>query len=61
MKTAHEQYTESRQDVNGLLDEIRHKVEKHDRDTRNVNWPYVGSMNHVKAELKEISDFLVHD
>ena len=58
MKTIYESYTEARQDVRELLSDIRRKIESHDSDTLSVNWSYVGSMKHVRAELKEISEFL---
>jgi hypothetical protein len=58
MKTANEEYMETRQDVRGLLSDIRRKVEAHDNYVRDIDWSYVGSMKHVRAELKEISEFL---
>ena len=57
-KTAISQYNATQKDVRQLLAQIDKRVSKFTRDGDTIDWSHVGSMQHVRAKLDEINEFL---
>ena len=50
-------YDQRRQSIDGLMDEIRGKLER-DAGREDITWASVGSLGHVEELLRQITEFL---
>lgn len=59
MSEAKKAYRKAEQDALELIDSLKSAItDFKGGDDSKVDWGYVGSIQHVKAELKEIAEFL---